>query len=97
MQLTGYKNYKKIEKELNIKGLYRKPDLALEPAIATKILSEGKGKGLFTGRPLDRYFNDTDEDWLNARDVVNPGSRRKQITAALGKDFLKCIERSPLH
>lgn len=82
-----------IEKQkLNIKGLYRKPDLALKPAIATKILIEGMEKGLCTGRPLDRYFNDTDEGWLNARDVVNPGSSRKHITAALGKDFFKCIE-----
>jgi hypothetical protein len=66
------------------------PDLALDPAIASKILFTGLKTGLFTGKKLPQYFNKTAEDWINARRIVNKLDKAPQI-AAYAKRFYGAI------
>lgn len=70
VQLTWTTNYKKMADLLEV-DLLAKPDLALEPPIASKIMFEGMIRGTFTGKSLALYFNDHGEDWISARRVIN--------------------------
>ncbi|ABL64572.1 glycoside hydrolase family 19 protein [Chlorobium phaeobacteroides] len=70
VQLTGRRNYTDWSKRLD-HDLVGNPDLALDPAIATRILFEGMRQGTFTGRKFADYFNPQKEDWLNARRIIN--------------------------
>ena len=49
-------------------------------------------QGLFTSHKLSDYFNDTKTDWVAARKIVNPGSKRAAITAKHGEDFYACLQ-----
>lgn len=72
VQITWRKNYVKADEMLKLGGALAKDyDLALEPAIAVKILIEGMIVGLFTGRGLSDYIAAGDADYVNARRIVN--------------------------
>lgn len=75
VQLTWYDNYERFTRLLNARGfnvdLINKPEQANNPEIASLILVLGMKEGRFTGRDLDDYFNDSKEDWYNARRIVN--------------------------
>lgn len=52
------------------------PERALQIDVATKIMFEGMTRGSssfgdFTGRCLEMYFNDTTDDPINARRIIN--------------------------
>ena len=74
-QLTWYDNYERFTRILNSRGynvdLVNKPEQALDPQISAQVLVIGMKEGKFTGRDLDDYFNDSKEDWYNARKIVN--------------------------
>ena len=70
VQLTWDYNYKKFGQLLGI-DLLGKPDLALDPSVAGKIICIGMTKGLFTGVGLNDYFTSSKADWTNARRIVN--------------------------
>ncbi len=89
VQLTGRTNYAKA-KTLVGADLVSNPDLAMDPAIASKILFTGMETGLFTGKKLGDYFNKTTEDWLNARRIINKLDKAPQI-AAYAKRFYGAI------
>jgi hypothetical protein len=80
VQLTWYDNYDTMGKLLNI-DLLNKPELALDPHIAANIMIEGMTKGLFSGVPLDRYFNATRNDAVNARKIINRLDCAERIAA----------------
>ncbi len=84
VQLTWYENYQLIGRLLNI-DLLNKPELALTLDISTKILFEGMTKGSssigdFTGKCLEMYFNNTVEDPINARRIINGTDKAKLIS-----------------
>ena len=88
VQLTWKDNYAKFGNLLGI-DLVGKPDLALQPATAGKIICIGMAKGLFTGVGLNNYFNSVN-DWTNARRIINGmdkaqefGDRAKRIFDAV--------------
>ena len=89
VQLTGRSNYKKAG---NLVGadLVNDRDLALDPAIASKILFTGMETGLFTGKKFGDHFNKQTEDWINARRIVNRLDKAPQI-AAYAKRFYGAI------
>jgi hypothetical protein len=43
----------------------------MEITNATNIMFLGMTEGWFTTRKLSLYFNETKEDWLNARRIIN--------------------------
>lgn len=75
VQLTWYENYELMGRLLNI-DLLRYPELALRPDVAARIMFEGMLRGAssfgdFTGKCLEMYFNQTTEDPVNARKIIN--------------------------
>lgn len=94
VQLTWYENYELMGRLLNI-DLLRYPELALRPDVAAKIMFEGMLRGAssfgdFTGRCLEMYFNETAEDWINARKIIN-GLDKAETIAEYGKRFYKAL------
>ena len=70
VQLTWKYNYRTMSAVVG-EDLVAKPDLALEPAIAAKIMFYGMEHGSFTGVGLSRYFTAASADWINARRIIN--------------------------
>ena len=89
VQLTWKSNYQKMGNLLGI-DLVNTPDLALELGIATKILFVGMTQGIFTGRKLGDYFNNTTDDWYNARMIINGHDHANDI-AGFGHDYYAAI------
>lgn len=94
VQLTWYENYELMSRLIG-EDLLNKPELALQPSIATKILFEGMTKGNssfgdFTGKCLEMYFNHTTEDWIGARKIIN-GKDKAQTIANYSQKFLSCL------
>jgi putative chitinase len=91
VQLTWYENYETMGRLLGL-DLLNKPELALEMEVSIKILFEGMLKGNsnfgdFTGRCLEQYFNDTTDDPIGARRVVN-GLDKAELIAGYYHHFL---------
>lgn len=84
-QLTGRFNYARFAKRLGL-DLLADPDQALKPDVAAAVLFDGMIDGLFTGKGLAHYFNDTTADWVNARRIVNKLDKAEEI-AGLAKRF----------
>lgn len=70
--LTHVDNYEKFDRLLALDGkLVASPRLAKDPEIAAKVLVIGVRDGIFTGKRLDRYINESSHDFYNARRTVN--------------------------
>lgn len=94
VQLTWRENYEKMERFLNL-PLVDQPDLALDLANAVTIMFEGMlraetGVGDFTGRSLEMFFNDTKDDPLGARTIIN-GTDKAALIAGYHYDFLAAL------
>jgi putative chitinase len=90
VQLTWRVNYHRMGLLLGV-DLENNPDLAMQPDVAAKVMFEGMTKGAshvgdFTGVSLEKYFNATTEDWVNARRIIN-GVDCAQAIAAYAKKF----------
>lgn len=70
VQLTGRRNYADWSRRLGI-DLVGRPEMAKDPAIASKILVQGMMKGTFTGRKLGQFVHDGQADFNGARTVIN--------------------------
>lgn len=97
VQLTWKENYAKMGKLLGL-DLVKIPSLALNELIAVQILFEGmlkaeSGVGDFTGVSLERYFNDTTEDWVNARRIIN-GTDKAQEIANIAHRFYEALQKA---
>jgi len=74
VQLTWWDKYKKLGKALGLGDeLLIRPDGALEPATAYKIMSIGMRDGMFltAGYKLSDYINGRTTDYFNARNIIN--------------------------
>ncbi|HEY4807638.1 MAG TPA: glycoside hydrolase family 19 protein [Roseiarcus sp.] len=89
VQLTWERNYKTMTDLLGV-DFVNHPDLALELDNATNIMFIGMIKGLFTGKSLGDYFNQTTEDWVNARKIIN-GLDKAQAIAMYGHNFYAAL------
>jgi len=70
VQLTWEENYATMSPIVE-EDLVEFPDLALSPDIAAIVMHEGMRDGLFTGVALGDFFNDTVDDPVNARKIIN--------------------------
>jgi putative chitinase len=70
VQLTWYENYDKAGRKLG-KNFLKDAKGVMQLENATKILFLGMIEGWFTGRKLEMYFNQTTNDWKNARRIIN--------------------------
>jgi putative chitinase len=89
VQLTWERNYETMSGLLGV-DLVHHPDLALELDNATNIMFMGMMKGLFTGRSLGDYFSKMNEDWVDARKIIN-GLDKAQAIALYGHNFYSAI------
>lgn len=73
VQLTWRSNYAKAGKAFakDLTSSAAAADRALEAQLAAKIMFMGMESGMFTGKKFADYFNEGDEDWLNARRIIN--------------------------
>lgn len=90
VQLTWRNNYRRMGDLLKT-PLEQNPDLAMRHDVAAGILFEGmlraqSGRGDFTGKALEDYFNDKTTDWVNARRIINGTDKAHEI-AAIAKQF----------
>lgn len=94
VQLTWFENYELIGRLLKI-DLLRNPELCLTLDVATKVMFEGMLRGSsnlgdFTGKCLEMYFNDTKEDAIGARRIIN-GTDKAELIAGYYLTFKKCL------
>lgn len=80
VQITGRANYAKAS-TLTGRDLVANPDLALQPAIAAKIIVDGMTKGWFTGKKMADF-----KTYTAMRAVVN-GSDKAQLIASYAVKF----------
>jgi putative chitinase len=69
-QITGKGNYEKFGKLLTL-PLVEHPDLALGRDVAFRVMHMGMVFGLFTGKKLGDYINETKTDYVNSRRIIN--------------------------
>ena len=85
VQITGRGNYAKFQTILDV-NLVDNPDLALKESVAMQIMVIGMSKGIFTGKKLSDYINDSVCDYHNARRIIN-GLDQARLIASYAKDF----------
>lgn len=106
VQLTGRRNDTRATSELREQcpklvaefeadtkeqfDLVRFPGQALHPKIAVAVLFLGTIQGWFTGAKITKFFNETTENWIGARSVVN-GTDKNKIIADFAKTFYAAI------
>jgi len=92
VQLTWQQNYARMGKLLKNQLRY-KPALALQPAVAYKIMSLGMRLGSFTGKKLGDYIHGTKADYVNARRIIN-GLDRAQTIAGYAVKLARILRQS---
>ena len=80
VQLTWKDNYKKAGDKLGV-DFVADPKKLLLAEHATPILVTGMREGWFTGKKLSDYLNETKQDFVNARRIINGTDRAKDIAA----------------
>jgi hypothetical protein len=93
VQLTWVANYERASEELNLtdeRDLVEHPEMALDSLIATRVLFRGMEQGWFTGKKLSQYFNDSKDDPVNARQIIN-GNDDDDLIAGYHKKFLAAL------
>jgi predicted chitinase len=81
VQLTHERNYLKMSNLLGV-DFVKNPHLVLKPEYAARILVQGMMEGSFTRKALGRYINVGEQDYFNARRVVNGTDRAERIQNA---------------
>lgn len=104
VQLTWKINYERAGRAIGV-DLVNDPDRAMVPVNAARIMLEGMTDTRilfenhnsldplfsFTGHTLEDYFNEDEEDWFNARRIIN-GTDHAQMIAETAKDFYAALE-----
>ena len=96
-QNTWYENYEALTKAAKAAGhpwdFLNHPELLLQMEPSIWATFHGMKSGLYTGKRLLRYFNDTEEDWRNARKIIN-GLDRADLIADYGRAFFTAIKEA---
>lgn len=89
VQLTHKDNYVKLGHAIKA-DLVSEPDKVMELNTALAIMFVGMRNGLFTSRKLADYFNDSTEDWVKARKIIN-GLESANLVAGYAKAYYAAI------
>lgn len=95
VQITWDYNYKAYSEKLGI-DLVSDPDKALEPNNSLFILVDGFKNGVFTGKKLTDYVNESEVDFFNARRCINGLDHAEQIKG-FADDFLSKLDAGELN
>lgn len=92
VQLTWKANYAKAGAKLGV-DLVNNPDLAMNAALAARIMREGMAGGWFSGKRLSDYLpasgTATRQQYMDARRIINGTDR-----ADLVEDYAQAFERA---
>ena len=89
-QITWKANYDKFGSLIHV-PLVTNPELALNPVYAYDIMSLGMVRGLFTGKKLSDYFNDSLTDYINARRIIN-GIDKAELISSYAVSFESALK-----
>lgn len=92
VQITWLENYQRYSKKLNA-DFTRNPDLIMNPAYSWFVLVDGFKNGVFTGKKMSDYINDSKTDYINARRIIN-GTDKAQTIAKYAKTFENILIKS---
>jgi putative chitinase len=85
LQLTGRRNYQRVNGELGLVGtpddLETNPDALLKPDLSFRAMVWGLTTGYFTGRKISDFVTAEKADYRNARKAVNGLDHAEQIAA----------------
>jgi predicted chitinase len=88
VQLTGRLNYTRYTEIAGLQ-LARLPIMVMNwPALSVFIIVDGMVRGIYTGRRLSEFVDDTRQDFVNARRVINGLDRADKI-AGQASDWLR--------
>lgn len=90
VQTTWKYNYEKVRDFTGI-DVVSHPELIGELNMAVRVAFKFMEKGWYTGKSLKRYFDGVNEDWYNARRIIN-GTDKADKVATYAKKFLAAIE-----
>jgi len=95
-KLAWYVNYERFTILLNRLGfnidLINKPELLLDPVIASKVLIIGMRDGKYTGRDLDDFFNLNKSDWYQARSILDISYDKAVIIKSIAEELYYIIK-----
>jgi putative chitinase len=94
VQLTWESNYDHASAALSLtddRDLVKHPEMALDSLISARILFRGMAEGWFTGKKLGQFFNETKDDPVNARQIINGNDCDDQI-AGYHREFLGALQ-----
>ncbi|UCP00579.1 hypothetical protein LF844_12450 [Metapseudomonas lalkuanensis] len=95
VQITHKYNYSSVGKFLNI-PLEDYPDLAYKREVSILMLVDGVRGRWFAGKPLNKYLDEKQSNWVRARESVNPGSPNKAATGYFACRFYDAIQPASL-
>lgn len=90
VQLTWRANYRRAGQKLGV-DLERRPDMAMDPAIAARVLIEGMAEGWFTGKANRHYLNGPVPDYVGARRIIN-GTDKANLIAGHARAFERALD-----
>ena len=96
IMITWEENYRNASAKLSLtdsRDLVEHPEMALDSLIAARILFRGCAEGWFTGKKLGQYFNESKNDPINARQIVN-GNDDDELIAGYHDKFLAALRAS---
>lgn len=98
VQLTWEENYRNASAALSLiddRDLVDHPEIALDSLISSRVMFRGMAEGWFTSRKLGQYFNDTKNDPINARQIIN-GNDDDELIAGYYDQFLDALKESEM-
>ena len=91
VQITWKDNYKKYSDKTGL-DFVKNPDLALEPGNAWYILKDGFKNGVFTGKKITDYVNNSNVDYIGARRIIN-GTDKAKLIAGYANMFRSILNK----
>ena len=88
-QNTWFDNYEKLSKVFNVDFL-NNPDLLLTQEWSTPVTIYSMKNGLYTGKKLSDYINQSKKDYMNARKIIN-GMDKASLIASYAETFEKAL------
>lgn len=88
-QNTWFVNYENLSKVFGVDFL-RNPDLLLTQEWSTKATIYSMKTGLYTGRKLSQYIDQSKKDYIGARRIIN-GTDRAKLIAGYAEMFEKAL------
>jgi len=96
VHLTWEDNYRYASSALSLvdgRDLVGHPEMARDSLISGRIMFRGMAEGWFTGAKLGGYFNDSKDDPVNARQIIN-GNDDDELIAGYHRTFLLALQES---